>query len=389
MTPAARVIRPLRDFLATESAGGVVLLLAALAALIWANSPWQDSYVEFWSTDLGFGRDGLSMDLQHWVNDGLMTLFFFVVGLEIKRELVTGELRDRRVAALPALAALGGMIVPALLYLAFNHSGAAAEGWGIPMATDIAIAVGVLSMFSRRVPASLKLFLLALAIVDDIGAIIVIAFFYSSGIEPVWLLVAALVFVAMGLLRVAGITHIAPLVVLGVALWFAMLESGVHATIAGVVLALVIPARETAVVEHSLHPWTSLVIVPLFVLANAGVTITGGALSDALDSSITQGVIVGLVVGKLIGITGFAWLAQRLRLAVMPKGADWNGMVAVAAIGGIGFTVSIFIASLAYGGERLDEAKIGILVGSLLAAGLGTLLVLRLPRQESMDEGAS
>jgi len=422
--PTARVIRPLRDFLATESAGGVVLLGATVVALAWANSPWQDSYTELWSTEIsvGVGSRVLSMDLQHWVNDGLMTLFFFVVGLEIKRELVAGELREPRAAALPAVAALGGMIVPALLYFVLNPSGDGVDGWGIPMATDIAMAVGVLSLFSSRIPASLKLFLLALAIVDDIGAILVIAVFYSSGLEAEWMLAAVLLLGAMAGLRLAGVTRISPFVVLGTALWFAVFESGVHATIAGVALGLLAPtrpfrqvelidadqltdlssveaARETATIarqsvsvveylEHTLHRWTSLVIVPLFALANAGVVISGGALSDALTSSVTQGIVLGLVVGKFVGIALFAWFAQRIRIAVLPRDATWGGLLAVAAIGGIGFTVSLFIASLAFEGAVLDEAKIGILVGSLVAAAVGTLLVLRLPaRQPSLQEG--
>jgi NhaA family Na+:H+ antiporter len=418
---AARVIRPLRDFLATESAGGVILVVAAVAARVWANSPWSDAYFELWSTEVvvGIGSHALEMDLQHWVNDGLMTLFFFVVGLEIKRELVAGELRDPRAAALPAIAAVGGMVVPAALYLALNRSGEPAEGWGIPMATDIAMAVGVLSLFSRRVPASLKLFLLALAIVDDIGAILVIAVFYTAGVDPLWLLGGGAVIGVMMLLRALGVTRLAPFVVLGTLLWFTVHESGVHATIAGVILGLLTPtrpfrraelidadeltdlssveaARETATLarqsvsvveylEHVLHPWTSLVIVPIFALANAGVTVSGGALSDALGSSVAQGVVVGLVVGKFVGISSFTWVALRSRVGVLPKDATWSGLLAVAALGGIGFTVSLFVASLAYGGAALDEAKIGILVASLIAAALGSLLVLRLPRRSDLQ----
>jgi NhaA family Na+:H+ antiporter len=422
-TPASRVIRPLRDFLATETSGGVVLLAATAVALVWANSPWKDSYTELWTTDLTIALGGheLSMDLQHWVNDGLMTLFFFVVGLEIKRELVDGELRDPRAAALPAISAVGGMVVPALIYIALNPSGDAFDGWGIPMATDIAMAVGVLSLFSRRVHPSLKLFLLALAIVDDIGAILVIAIFYSSGIEAAWLLAGLGFVAAMIVLRMAGVISFAPYVVLGVALWFAIEESGVHATIAGVALGLLTPARpfrrpelidadelsdlssveavrettslarqSVSVVEYLedlLHRWTSLVIVPLFALANAGVVITGGALTDALGSRVTQGIVIGLVVGKLVGISSFAWLAQRLGVAVLPAGATWRGLVAVAAIAGIGFTVSLFVASLAFVGPTLDEAKLGILTAYVLAAAVGGALVLRLPRQEERADG--
>ncbi len=313
------------------------------------------------------------------------------------------------------------MVVPALIYIALNPSGDAFDGWGIPMATDIAMAVGVLSLFSRRVPPSLKLFLLALAIVDDIGAILVIAIFYSSGIEAAWLLAGLGFVAAMIVLRMAGVISFAPYVVLGVALWFAIEESGVHATIAGVALGLLTPARpfrrpelidadelsdlssveavrettslarqSVSVVEYLedlLHRWTSLVIVPLFALANAGVVITGGALTDALGSRVTQGIVIGLVVGKLVGISSFAWLAQRLGVAVLPAGATWRGLVAVAAIAGIGFTVSLFVASLAFVGPTLDEAKLGILTASVLAAAVGGALVLRLPRQEERADG--
>ena len=394
--PAGRVLRPLRDFLATESAGGIVLLGATVLALVWANSPWQSSYTDWWSRELtiGVGSHTVSMTLQHWVNDGLMTLFFFVVGLEIKRELVTGELRDRRAAALPAIAAVGGMLVPAAIFLAFNRSGAGREGWGIPMATDIAMAVGVLSLFSRRIPPSLKLFLLALAIVDDIGAILVIALFYSDGIQFIWLLEGAVAFAVLVGLRALGVTRMLPFVIVGVVFWLMIHESGVHATIAGVAVGLLTPARpvgqrsESVIeyLERLLHPWTSFVIVPLFALANAGVVISATAVSDAVRSSVTQGVVVGLVVGKFAGILLFAWLALRLRLGVFPKDATWRGMVAVAAIGGIGFTVSLFIASLAFEGQMLDDAKMGILAGSLLAAIIGTLLILRLPAGVDTDQ---
>lgn len=396
---AARRMRPLRQFLHTESAGGVALLVATAAALVWANSPWPSTYVDVWHTDLtvGIGSWSVSMDLQHWVNDGLMTLFFFVVGLEIKRELVTGELREPRAAALPAIAAVGGMVAPALVYLAWNRTGAGHDGWGVPMATDIAMAVGVLSLFGRRVAPELKLFLLALAIVDDIGAILVIALFYSGGIEVIWLLEAAVAFGALALLRVAGVTRVLPFVIVGIVFWLMVHESGVHATIAGVVVGLLTPttpvgSRPEPMVERlerRLHPWTSFVVVPLFALANAGVVVSASALADAASSAVAQGVVLGLVVGKFVGILSFAWLAVRLGMGRMPTGATWRGMAAVAAIGGIGFTVSLFVAALAFDGRLLDDAKIGILAGSLLAAAIGTMLVLRMPRPEGSNPGGS
>jgi NhaA family Na+:H+ antiporter len=410
------VLRPLVDFLHTEAAGGIVLLVATAVALLWANSPFQDSYTELWHTHLSInlGDHTLDLDLQEWVNDGLMTIFFLVVGLEIKRELVDGELREPRRAAMPAIAALGGMIVPALIYTAINAGGGGTDGWGIPMATDIAMAVGVLSLLSRRVPSTLKLFLLALAIVDDIGAIVVIAIFYSSGIEAAALGVAAVLVAVVVLAKWAGVRHHSVYVVLGLALWLAVEESGVHATLVGVVLGLLAPtrpvrrrqfideealtdlssaeaARETAVMaresvsvvewlEHLLHPWTSFVILPLFALANAGIPLSSEALSDAASSAITLGVVLGLVVGKLVGVTAFTWLAARLGLGVLPAGATWRNIVGVAALAGIGFTVSIFITGLAFeDAARQNEAKVGILVASALAAGLGSVILARGP----------
>jgi Na+:H+ antiporter, NhaA family len=413
-----RLIRPLVDFLRTEAAGGVALLAAAIVALLWANSPWDASYDDVWTTHLAvaLGDWELDLDLRDWINDGLMVLFFFVVGLEIKRELVEGELRDPRRAVLPVWAALGGMVVPALIYAAFNAGGEGSDGWGIPMATDIAMAVGVLSLMGSRASPSLKLFLLALAIVDDIGAIVVIAVFYTDDIGGEALLAAAGLVVVVAAMRRAGITSIAPYAVIGAGLWLALHESGVHATVAGVALGLMTPtqpirhpelidageladvssyeaARQTATaaresvsvvewLEHQLHPWTSFVIVPLFVLANAGVPLSGPAVSDALTSSVAGGIVVGLVVGKFVGVAGFTWLAARLRVARLPEGATWSGILGVSALAGIGFTVSIFITDLAFAGTTLeDQAKIAILAASVLAAAIGSALLVTLSRR--------
>jgi NhaA family Na+:H+ antiporter len=410
----ARVLRPLRDFLHTEAAGGVVLVAATLVALVWANSPLSDSYVDLWSTTVtvAVGSHVLTLDLRTWVNDGLMTVFFFVVGLEIKRELVVGELRDRRTATLPAVAALGGMLVPALLYLAINAGGEGSRGWGIPMATDIAMALGVLSLLGSRIKPSLKLFLLALAIVDDIGAIVVIAIFYSRGIDAGSLVVGAALVAVIVVMRRVDVRAVWPYVVVGAALWLAVHESGAHATIAGVILGLLAPtgaprsqatvdvdkladvstveaARETTVLaresvpvaerlEHAIHPWSSYVIVPLFALANAGVVISSDAVADAVRSPITQGVVLGLVVGKFVGISAFAWLACRFRIATLPAGTTWSGILGVAALAGIGFTVSIFVSGLAFGaGVRDTNAKLGILAASVVAAAVGSLVLAR------------
>ncbi len=418
--PWSRLPAPLTEFLHLEAAGGIVLVLATVAALIWANSPWQDAYYKLWSTplDISLGSHSIDLTLQEWVNDGLMAIFFFVVGLEIKRELVEGELRDPRRAALPAVAAVGGMLVPALVYVALTAGGDGANGWGIPMATDIAMAVGVISLLGSRIGSSLKLFLLALAIVDDIGAIAVIAIFYSDDIHLDALAAAAVIIVAVLVARRVGVRRIPVYIALGAGLWLALHEAGVHATITGVVLGLMAPTRpirrredvsddklrdvstpetahETVVLaresvsvvawlEHLLHPWTSFVIVPLFALANAGVVLSASALSDALTSRVTYGVVAGLVVGKFVGISLFAWLAVRFKLGALPSGVGWSSIVAVAAVAGIGFTVSIFVTGLAFTDADLqDQAKIGILAASIMAGVLGTLLLRRATARQS------
>ena len=421
----ARVIQPLQAFLDTEASGGIVLLLAAVAALAWANSPWRASYEALWTTTLRIdvGGFGVAEDLRHWVSDGLMALFFFVVGLEIKRELTTGELRSPRSVALPAVAALGGMVVPAAIYLALNAGGEGAAGWGIPMATDIAFAVGVLTLAARHAPSGLKPFLLTLAIVDDIGAIIVIAIFYTADIDWAALAAAAGIVVVIVGLRRSHVRFLPIYVALGAAVWLATYESGVHATIAGVVLGLLTPSvpfqrpdavsreahrvadetldhpdppdadaaqwlllaslsRETvsslARLEALLHPWTSFVVVPLFALANAGVYLSGGTLREAVTSPISLGVILGLVVGKTLGITGASWIAIRTGVGALPAGVRWSQLAGAAIVAGIGFTVSLLVAGLAFGeGPRLDIAKAGILVASTLAGAGGYLVISR------------
>jgi Na+:H+ antiporter, NhaA family len=419
-TDRLRFIRPLVDFLHTEAAGGVALVAATIVALVWANSPWDASYWNLWTTDLmlALGDWQLELDLRDWINDGLMALFFFVVGLEIKRELVDGELREPRKAALPVCGALGGMLAPAVIYTAFNAGGQGSDGWGIPMATDIAIAIGALSLMGNRVSPPLKLFLLALAIVDDIGAILVIAVFYTEEINGYALLAAVGLVLAVAAMRRLGVRWIPAFAMMGVALWFTLHESGIHATLAGVVLGLMTPtqpirrpelidaaeladvssyraARQTATaareavsvvewLEHLLHPWTSFVVVPLFALANAGVALSADTVGDALTSPVAGGIVVGLVVGKLVGITGFTWLATRLRIAALPDGATWPGIVGVSALAGIGFTVSIFVAGLAFGGDPLeDQAKVAILAASLLAAALGSALIVTAARRRA------
>jgi len=425
--PGRRVPTVVRRFLETEAAGGVVLLVAAVAALVWANSPWSASYRTLWGTQLSVsvGRFGMTEDLQHWVNDGLMALFFFVVGLEIKRELVHGDLRDRRTAALPALAAAGGMAVPALLFFLVNAGTAGAEGWGVPVATDIAFAIGVVALLGSKVPPSLKLFLLTLAIVDDIGAIVVIAVFYAHDLQPMFLAAAALLLAMMLALRRANIVWTAPYVVLGIGVWLATQASGVHATIAGVVLGLLAPARaltsaavarrwatdmadepgpteldamsrlaKTSVspaerLERLLHPWTSFLVIPLFALANAGVVIRSDSFAAPGAVRVTAGVVIGLVVGKVVGITAAVWLAVRSGLGRLPAGATWPMLVAIATVAGIGFTVSLFISELAFDeGALQDAAKIGVLGASALAAAVGALGFIGASRKERSGESA-
>jgi Na+:H+ antiporter, NhaA family len=365
----------LADFLRTENAGAKLLLIATLVALVWANSPIADAYDSLWSTSLPWDR---IPDLHALVNDGLMTIFFLVMGLEIRRELDGGELSDPRAAMLPVIAALGGMIVPALIYAAFNTGAVGSSGWGIPTATDIAFAVAVVAIFGQRVPTGAKVFLLSLAIVDDIGAIVIIAVFYSSDIEIVWIAIAT-----AAALLLAATNRRRPLPALavwamGMVMWASLLLSGIHPTIAGVVLAFVMPRSLGARSEDALHSLSSYVILPLFALANAGVSVALSEMTDAFTSSIGLGVVAGLVIGKPVGITAFSWAAVRLRLGRLPEATTWPTMIALASIAGIGFTVSIFVTDLAFDEPTLiNEALLGVLGGSLVAAVLGSLLLHR------------
>ncbi len=397
-TPMKRLLRPFQEFARLEASGGILLIGCMVVALAWANSPWSDSYFHLWHTDPTFGLAGtrLSKPLHFWINDGLMALFFLLVGLEIKRETLVGELASFQKAALPIAAALGGMIVPAGFYALFNHGGAGAAGWGIPMATDIAFALGVLALLGDRVPVSLRIFLCALAIADDIGAVLVIALFYTAQIFWVSLGVGGLFFVALIAANRAGVRHPSVYALLGIGLWLAFLQSGIHATVAGVLLAITIPVRSRiggpaflaesestmARFEHALMPWNKYVIVPVFALANAGVVLSGGA-GRALMDPISLGVICGLVLGKPIGILLFSWLATQCRVAAMLDGISWRQILGVGMLGGIGFTMSLFIANLAFGTtSALETAKAGILAASLVSAMAGAV-VLKLVRPKS------
>ena len=391
--PVRILVRPLQDFLATETAGGALLLAAAAVALFWVNAPFGGTYGDFWGTRVAIDLNIIHLDetLGAWVNDALMAIFFFVVGLEIKREVLVGELASRRRAALPVFAALGGMIVPALVFLVFNLGGDGERGWGIPMATDIAFAVGVLSLAGPRVPTALKVFLLALAIVDDLGAIAVIAIFYTDSIAPGWLMAAAGLFALTLVLGRIGVRHVVIYLGVGVVAWLAVHESGVHATIAGVVMGLLMPVEHGASdeqggasvldrLEHLLHPWTSLVVIPIFALANAGIAIDGGVVRDAATSPVSLGVALGLMLGKPIGITLFAFVPVKLGLAALPEGVRWPQLAAVSMVAGIGFTVSLFVTGLAFTDVALvDDARIGILAGSAIIGVLGLLAIRTAP----------
>ncbi len=379
-----RVLDPLQDFLHDEALGGIVLAVAAATALVWANSPVAGSYDALWHREItvGAGSWAITEDLRHWVNDGLMVVFFFVVGLEIKRELVTGELRDPKAAALPVVAAIGGVVLPALIFLSITWGTPAAAGWGIPMATDIAFAIGVLALLGDRIPAGAKLMLLSVAIVDDIIAITVIAVAYTSTLSLGWLAAAVGGLLLVIGLRAAGVAVIWAFVPVGTFVWMATLQSGVHATIAGVALGLLTPARPVkgkAVLqqlEHRLHPVSAFVIIPLFAVANAGIPLGADALRTAAETPVAWAVAVALLAGKVFGITGAAMLALRLRLGALPDGVGLREVWGIAALGGIGFTVSLFIADLAYSDAVLTEtAKIGILAGSLLGGVLGALIL--------------
>ena len=385
--PVARLLSPLREFLATEAAGAVLVAFGAVAALVWANSPWSASYEGLWTTPARVGIAGRSLDLdvRHWINNGCMTLFFLVVGLEIKRELVAGHLATKRAAVLPAAAALGGMVVPALVYLAIAGT-AAPRGWAIPVATDIALAVGVLAVVGSRVPPSLRAFLLGLAIVDDIGAIVIIAAVYSTGLRFGWIAVAAAAGVATVGSRRCGVRSIWLYVGCGIVMWFGLHHSGVHPTLAGVVLGLLVPARSrtpgggsfpmTERLERLMHPWTSYLVVPLFALANSGIEVSVSRFRDAAGSRITWGVLLGLLFGKPVGIVVATALAVRSNGADMPLGAEPRQLVGIATAAGIGFTVALFITELAFT-DPVDRsnAKIAILVASVLAAGLSTVIL--------------
>ncbi|MBL0708364.1 MAG: Na+/H+ antiporter NhaA [Sulfurimonas sp.] len=422
-----KISTPFEHFLHAQTTTGLVLMFMTIVSLVLANSPLYEAYSHFFhiKVDFNVGDWKISHTIHHWINDGLMAIFFFMVGLEIKREILIGELSNIKVAILPILAALGGMVLPALIFTSINYGGEGASGWGIPMATDIAFAISALVLLGKRVSPALVTFLVALAIVDDLGAVIVIAIFYTEQINMLPLVLSGATFALMLAFNRFGIHAVLPYFLLGLMMWFFMLESGVHATIAGVIAALAIPskAKRTAIdlshgarnlldeydnypiatdntmhenqkailtnmkerilaveapaarLEHSLHLPVSLVVIPLFALANAGIAIDFSSIGATIMGPISLGIIAGLIIGKVLGIAGVAWLAIKLGIAKLPKDSTMNQIFGVSFLGGIGFTMSIFVADLAYLGdeELIFQAKVGILAASLFAGIFGYL----------------
>lgn len=393
-----RLTRTVATFAGSQAGGGVLLIVAAMAALAWANSPQYESYFQLWQMKLGIfaGRFQTPVTLGQWVNEGLMALFFLLVGLEIKREILMGELSNPKQATLAIGAAIGGMIVPATLYVALNFGSANARGWGIPMATDIAFSLGVLTLLGARVPPTLKVFLIAFAIVDDLAAVVVIAMFYTSRLDSGALGLAGVVLALLVLCNAVRIRSLGVYAALGILLWVAVSASGVHATVAGVLLAFTVPERAPLDSENSrapllrlelaLQPWIALVVMPVFALANAGVRVLE---IDVFGSAgkVTLGVMAGLLLGKPIGVLGACWLLVRLGLCELPRYVTWWHLFGVAVLGGIGFTMSLFIAALAFGnGPSLDAAKLGIVIASPLAAVAGCLILVKASKITATDK---
>jgi NhaA family Na+:H+ antiporter len=425
LAPVSRLLLSAQSIIHSEVVAGGSLFVAAIIALLWANSPWQESYYTMVSIPVGFsfGSFSFSLDLRHWVNDGLMVIFFFVVGLEIKREFVDGELAEWPSAVFPVGTAIGGMIIPALLYWAMNRQRETAAGWGVPIPTDIAFALGVLALLGDRIPMQLRIALLALAVVDDIGAILVIALFYASNVSWVALACALAILAIIVGMRWIGVRTVALYVSVGTVFWLAVQLSGVHATIAGVILGALTPAsawfshptftdriepllrrfkstqrqadpesakvvlgqietltQETEPVldrlQRIVSPWVNFGILPLFALVNCGVTLSTEHIQEALSSPVAQGIVLGLCVGKPVGVLGSSWLMVQLNIARVPTALSWTHLWGLGILAGIGFTVSLFITGLVFGGgEYAEQAKIGILTASLVAAAIGSLLL--------------
>lgn len=373
-----RLLSPLYEFLKDSRAVGIVLMICTVISLVLANSPWQQPYLHFWEmpVDVSFGGIHLPHSLLHWINDGLMALFFFLVGMEIKRELTVGELSSIRKSMLPVAGALGGMVCPALIFTIFNAGTPYHHGWGIPMATDIAFSLGILSLLGNRVPVTLKIFLMALAIIDDLGAILAIAIFYTNELHLTYLLIGAGLLALLVIFNLAKVQHLLFYLIPGVLLWYCIYNSGIHATIAGVLLAFCIPLPKIADLIHNLHDVVNFMIMPIFALSNTAIVFPPDVL-HVFTSPVSYGILAGLVIGKPLGIALFSYLATRLKLAALPGKARWSQLAGVGMIAGIGFTMSIFIATLAYSEIELQViSKMSVILASLVA-GLAGFLFLR------------
>lgn len=439
-TPIEKFLNPFHKFIHQEYTGGIVLFISVVIALVWANSSWSDSYHHLWETkfSINFAGNTLNHPLHIWINDGLMALFFFVIGLELKREFMVGELSTPKKAALPMVAALGGMIVPALIYLFINWNEPTQKGWGIPMATDIAFALALLSVAGKRIPLSVKVFLSALAVADDLGAVLVIAFFYTAHISFIPLMIGGGCLLLLALGNYLGVRSMAFYLILGIVVWIGFLFSGVHATIAGVLVAFMIPARtkidekeyvrktrnyldefehviplkgdltteeqheiiqqikglckdaETPLqkLENNLHPWVSFVIMPLFALANAGMIINSDFFASLINP-VSTGVLIGLMIGKFVGVFLFTWLMIRFKIAELPEQANWMHITGVSVLAGVGFTMSLFVTGLAFNDPTfIDQSKYGILSASLLCGIIGLLILKRSQKNELIREHA-
>ncbi|MCW9023458.1 MAG: Na+/H+ antiporter NhaA [Gammaproteobacteria bacterium] len=440
-----RVLSPLDDFIHRQTTSGVLLMLCAVVALYLANSQWSEAYHHLLQLPFTIGVPGfeLSKSVHHWINDGLMTLFFFVVGLELKREILVGELADPKQAILPIFAAIGGMVVPVLIYISINPEGHSLNGWGVPMATDIAFALGTLALLGNRIPKNLLTFLVALAIVDDLGAVVIIALFYTETISLIALATAIVMLLILVSLNMGGIRHPLPYILLGIVLWIAMLKSGVHATLAGIFLAFTIPMRPkynparflahinemvekikqaytregniiindelrtrvqaledgvhlvqapAQIMERKMHLPSAYIVIPIFSLANAGIPIDWSSLGSIVTHPVAMGIALGLVVGKLVGIAGFSWVAVKLGLTTLPHGLNFKHIVGAALMGGIGFTMSIFIAELGFAHHAQDllMAKTGVLLGSIIAGVVGFVwLYMTSEKNENQEEPSS
>ena len=387
-----KLTRLFKDFFASERAGGLVLAICTALSLLIANSGWGESYSDFWhhKLDLSFGFVSLGLSVEEWINDGLMTIFFLMVGLEIERELYSGELKEPRNAILPIVAAIGGMVVPAAIHFFFNKGTSFERGFGIPMATDIAFAIGMLSLAGNRVPPAVKIFLTALAIIDDLGAILVIAIFYSAGIQWLYLGIALLIALLLFILNKRRVTPLYFYLIPGVVMWYCMLRSGIHPTISGVILAFLIPFSSdnektpSYKLQHFLHKPVAFIILPIFALANTGIKLDPNWL-DQLQSTNSVGIISGLVIGKTIGIFLFSWLVIKAGWSRLPEATNWRHMSGVALLGGIGFTMSIFISNLAFDEFKItEESKLAVLIGSVIACILG-LLVFHSGKKLALD----